>query len=277
MRFDLPELHQALRETLGRLSDASRFDELELWGLMLPESKGGAGMDALAYVVVLESLAALSPSLAHRWALHAGPASRAMLDAKLDVAALATGSERATWTDSKRAPEARWLVVSDEQTRIYESPTWTAASLMALDGISTFELGEPVATIAADVRAIADLGFAACCVGAARASLRAATAYAKERKQFGRPIADFQAIQWKIADAATELDAARLLVRNAASDLTRAAQARVFAGTAANRAASEALQIHGGYGYTREYPVERWLRAIRIWSADPDAARLRAG
>ena len=270
MNFELPELHEALRETLARFvekGDAARFDELELWGLMLPESANGAEMDALAYVVVLEALAELSPSLAHRFALHAGPASAAMLEAKLDVSPLATG-KLATWTDTKRAPKARWLVVDGN---IYDGPSWTAAPLMALDDaeLSSFEVGEPIATIepSARVRALADLGMAACQVGAARASLRAALAYAKERKQFKRPIADFQAIQFKIADASTELDAAQLMTRGAASDLSKAAQARVFAGTAANRAVSGALQIHGGYGYTREYPVERWLRAIRIWSA----------
>lgn len=279
--FALPELHEALRETLARFvqqGDAARFDELELWGLMLPERVGGVEMDALAYVVVLESLAELSPALAHRYALHAGPASAAMLEAKLDVSTLANG-ELATWTDSRRAPKARWLVVAtDSRTHIYDAPRWTPSPLMALDDaeLSTFEVGDRIATIDQRFTALADLGFAACQVGAARAALRAAIAYALERKQFQRPIADFQAIQWKIADSATELDAAQLLVRAAAGDPARAARARVFAGFAANRAASEALQIHGGYGYTREYPVERWLRAIRIWSADPDAARLRA-
>lgn len=282
MRFELPELHEALRDTLRRFvekGDVSRFDELELWGLMLPEACGGAEMDALAYVVVLESLAELSPALAHRFALHAGPASAAMLEAKLDPSTLAEGT-LATWTDGARAPRSTWLVVETDALRIYEGARWTPAPLMALDEaeLSSFEVAEPVASAKTSprVRALADLGMAACQVGAAQAALRAARAYAKERKQFGRPIADFQAIQWKIADATTELDAAQLLVRAAASDLKKAAQARVFAGVVANRAASEALQIHGGYGYTREYPVERWLRAIRIWSADPDAARLRA-
>ena len=184
--------------------------------------------------------------------------------------------------DGARAPNARWLAVSTDALRIYTDPVASPSPLMALEDadICTFQLGE--ATVQVDdtetlarVSALADLGFAACCVGAAQASVRAASAYAKERKQFNRPIADFQAIQWKIADATTELDAAQLMVRDAAADLSRAAQARVFAGIAANRAASEALQIHGGYGYTREYPVEGWLRAIRIWSANPDAARLR--
>lgn len=281
MNFDLPELHQALHESLRTLvsrGDASRFDELELWGLMLPESAGGAEMDPLAYVVVLESLPELSPSLAHRFALHAGPASAAMQTCGVDVATL-TQAARAAWTSTSRAPKSDWLITQRDELCVYSDVAWTASPLMALEDadVCTFETGEPVAraNVSADVTALADLGMAACCVGAAQAALSAAVAYAKERKQFNQPISNFQAIQWKIADAAMELEAAQLLVRAAAGDLSRAAQARVFAGAAANRAASEALQIHGGYGYTREYPVERWLRAIRIWSANPDAARLR--
>ena len=92
-----------------------------------------------------------------------------------------------------------------------------------------------------------------------------ASRYALERKQFGRPITDFQAIQWKIADAATELEAARLLLMNAAfrkeqGQVVRkeASMAKLFATEAANRACYEAMQIFGGYGYTLSFPVERY-------------------
>jgi len=118
-----------------------------------------------------------------------------------------------------------------------------------------------------------DVASAAVACGLARGALEVAAAYAQEREQFGRPIARFQAIQWKLADMGTELDAARLLTRRAAwaRDAGRpaaetagaAARARLFAASMATRACSEALQIHGGYGYTREYPVERSLRDAR--------------
>ena len=134
--------------------------------------------------------------------------------------------------------------------------------------------GAPAATGEGAVRAWDDLGRAALCLGAARGALDAAVAYSKERKQFGRPISAFQAIQWKIADGVTELEAARLLMLRAAVTprLEGADMAAAMAGQVAVRVCSEALQVHGGYGYTAEYPVERPLRAVRML-AQPDAAR----
>ncbi len=115
------------------------------------------------------------------------------------------------------------------------------------------------------------IGIAAQSVGIARACLEASTKYAKERHQFGTPIASFQAIQFKLADMATDLDAARLLVHRAAWLRDRgarctkeAAMAKCFASRVCNRAADEAVQIHGGAGYTTEFPVERYLRDARI-------------
>jgi hypothetical protein len=115
------------------------------------------------------------------------------------------------------------------------------------------------------------IGIASQAIGIARAALEAATAYARDRKQFGQPIADFQAIQWMLADAATELDAAQLLAYRAAylkekgRTYTReASMAKVFAAEAGNRACHKAVQILGGYGYIREYPVERHLRDIKV-------------
>ncbi len=108
-------------------------------------------------------------------------------------------------------------------------------------------------------------------VGIARAALEAAVAYARERKQFGRPIAEFQAIQWMLADAATEIEAAQLLAFRAAALKEKgkafgpqAAMAKVFASEAGNRACQKAVQVLGGYGYIREYPVERHLRDIKV-------------
>ena len=108
-------------------------------------------------------------------------------------------------------------------------------------------------------------------VGIARGCLEEARAYALDRAQFGKPIADFQAIQWMLADMATETDAARLLVHRAAdlcdrglSFTTEASMGKLFASEAAVRAGMKAIQIHGGYGYTREFPVERYLRDVKL-------------
>jgi alkylation response protein AidB-like acyl-CoA dehydrogenase len=108
-------------------------------------------------------------------------------------------------------------------------------------------------------------------VGISRAAYEAALNYAKERQQFDQPIADFQAIQWMLADMATQIDAARLMVYRAAylkdqgkPFIKEAAMAKVFASEVSGFVTSKALQIHGGYGYTRDYPVERYFRDAKI-------------
>ncbi len=115
------------------------------------------------------------------------------------------------------------------------------------------------------------IGIAAQANGIAKAALEAAIAYSKTRTQFGNPISKFQAIQWMIADMATELEAARLLTLRAAflKDHKQryekeAAMAKLFASETANRIATKALQVHGGYGYIQEYNVERHFRDARI-------------
>ena len=115
------------------------------------------------------------------------------------------------------------------------------------------------------------IGIASQAVGVARAALRAATNYAKERKQFGQAIANFQAIGNMLADAATQLDAAQLLTLRAAfykesgMPISRpAAMAKLYASEMAGRVCDMALQVHGGYGYTQEFPVERYLRDARV-------------
>ncbi len=115
------------------------------------------------------------------------------------------------------------------------------------------------------------IGIAAQALGIAQASLEAAVKYSKERKAFGRPIAELQAIQFKIADMATKVEAARLLTLQAASlkDQRKdfavyASMAKLFASRTAMECADEAIQIHGGYGYVREYLVERFLRDAKI-------------
>jgi len=115
------------------------------------------------------------------------------------------------------------------------------------------------------------IGIGAMALGLGRAALDASLAYARQRRAFGRPIAEFQAIQWMLADMATELDAAELLVLDAArrcaaglSYRRESSMAKLFASEAASRAAAKAVQIHGGYGFIKDYPVERIYRDVKL-------------
>ncbi|MDA1309615.1 MAG: acyl-CoA dehydrogenase family protein [Proteobacteria bacterium] len=116
------------------------------------------------------------------------------------------------------------------------------------------------------------INIAACSIGGARTALEAARDYARERKQFGQAIAAFQAIQFKLADMATELDSARLMVQRAADSLQRrdpdatmhCAMAKRLATDIGSAVCNEALQIHGGYGYLKDFPIERLLRDLRV-------------
>ena len=115
------------------------------------------------------------------------------------------------------------------------------------------------------------IGIGAQALGIAQASLEAAVRYSKQRKAFGSPISNLQAIQFKLADMATETDASRMLVLQAAwlkdngmPFVKEAAMGKLLASKTAVRNALEAIQVHGGYGYVREYLVERYLRDAKI-------------
>lgn len=116
------------------------------------------------------------------------------------------------------------------------------------------------------------INIAACSLGGARACIEASKAHLLVRKQFGKPLAEFQALQFRIADMATDYEAARLMVHRAASDLDLGsrdssmycAMAKRFATDAGFKICNDALQLHGGYGYIKEYPIERYLRDLRV-------------
>jgi alkylation response protein AidB-like acyl-CoA dehydrogenase len=116
------------------------------------------------------------------------------------------------------------------------------------------------------------LNIGACSLGPASVAVELARDYMKTRKAFGRDIADFQALQFKLADMVAELEGARLMIRNAAAKLDakaadatlHCALAKRVATDAGFRIVNEALQIHGGYGYLRDYPLERLLRDVRV-------------
>jgi hypothetical protein len=116
------------------------------------------------------------------------------------------------------------------------------------------------------------IGIAALSVGLAQGAYEAALRYAKERRQFGQPIASFQAIQWKLADMATRIEAARLLTYRAAwlkdrgqpRTTRESSMAKLYASEVAVRAAEECVQIHGGYGFTKDYPAEKFFRDVKL-------------
>lgn len=116
------------------------------------------------------------------------------------------------------------------------------------------------------------LNIGACSVGGARACLDASRDYMKDRKQFGQPLADFQALQFRLADMATDLESARLMIHRAAWMLDNNAHGTTVAAAMAKRVATDtgfdvvnqALQLHGGYGYLKEFPIQRYLRDLRV-------------
>ena len=152
---------------------------------------------------------------------------------------------------------------SDSTSLIFEDCRVPAENLLGEEG-----QGFIIAMTALDEGRI---GIASLSVGLSQACLDAAVTYAQERVQFGSPISKFQGIRWMIADMAVQIEASRLLTFNAASMKDRgerftreASMAKLFASETANRSAYQAIQIHGGYGYSKEYPVERYYRDARV-------------
>jgi hypothetical protein len=162
-----------------------------------------------------------------------------------------------------RREEKMGLHASDTAQLVLEDCRVPAADRIGRDG-EAFE----------DVKPVLDkgrIGIGALAIGLGRASLEVAIGYAKERRQFGRPIGEFEMIQWRLARARTELDAARLLVHRAAALADAglrfsgaASKAKLYASEAATRAADSSLQVLGGYGYLRDFPIERHLRDVRL-------------
>jgi alkylation response protein AidB-like acyl-CoA dehydrogenase len=150
-----------------------------------------------------------------------------------------------------------------------------AAAIIALPDVPALLLAEGAEAVALTGQLLAWAGLltAAVAMGAGRAALEAASRYVQQREQFGKPIATLQPVQWHIANACTQLDAAQMLVMKAAWNLSRGAKgleggawrlAKVRATEAAMQAADSAIQLHGGYGYTKDFPVERLYRDSQV-------------
>lgn len=299
MNFELSEMHAAIQSEarafsrkLSALAESiethgvsaalmSELGELGMFGITGPEERGGVGMDALAYALVIESLAIGSPSVARIVAAHAGPAVAGLAAAGLLSEDLLSGGSIASYrpSDESLAPLSDGPLI--DAGTIYARASGDALQTTGHRGAGLGRPageGESLAQVdPIPLKAWHDLGLAALALGSGESAYQTGVGYALERQQFGRPIARFQAIQWKIANSATHLEAARQLVFRAASTLepSHCASARVMASRAALLAADEALQIHGGYGYTEEYPVERHLRSVRMCASN-DSQRAAA-
>ena len=322
------EIPESLRK---KLRDANFF------GLLIPEEFGGAGVDAVGYVIVMEELARASAAVAITISVHnsvaAGPIARfgtdeqkarwlpALAKEKLgafaltepgsgsDSAALITRAERrgeeyvlngskTFVTNGKYADVIVLLARTSQESKHRgisaflverDSPGLKIGKnidKMGIRGSDTVELAledcrVPVANrldeegrgfrVAMQTLDGGRIGVAAQALGIAQASLEAASAYARSRQQFGRQIGEFQAIQWMIADMRMEIEGARLLTLQAAWMKDQkipyapyASMAKLKASAVARMAADRAVQIHGGYGYTKEFAVERYYRDAKV-------------
>jgi len=164
-----------------------------------------------------------------------------------------------------RLEDKMGLRASDTADLIFEDCRIPAANILGSEGD-----GFLIAMTALDGGRI---GIAAQSVGVAQAAFDAAVQYARQREQFGQSISKFQGLRWMMADMATELEAARLMMLSAAemkdngeNFTLQASMAKLFASEMVNRVTAKAIQIHGGYGFTKEYPVERYYRDARVFT-----------
>ncbi len=354
MTDEMKMLQQAAREFaeneirphVMKLDEAQEFPreivrkmaELGFLGAVTPPELGGAGLSTLEFVIIMEEIARVDPSVALTFAAHSGLCLEHIMrfgnDAQRQhyVPDLATGKKIGSWclTEPEAGSDAGGMktmaklegdsyVIHGSKSFITNGSLAETFVLMAKtdmtkgkSGISAFiversmggisvgkkenKLGmrasDTVQLVFDGVRvpkqnllgregegfkqalAVLDsgrIGIAALSVGLAQGALDASVKYAKERQTFGKPLAEHQAIQFKLADMAVEIQAARLLTYKAAvakaqgKEITLiAAQAKLFASEVAERVAKEAVQIHGGYGYIKEFPVEKFYRDAKL-------------
>ena len=315
-----------------------RMGELGLMGVAVPEAWGGAGSDAVAYIVALEEIARHCAShaviMSVNNSLYGEPLLRFGSDAQRERFLRPVASGQAQGCFALTEPQAgsdarnqattavrdgdhyivtgRKLFITNGREAAFAlvfcqtdkakahrgitaivvekgTPGFSVGKTEEKLGIRASETAElvfeecraPVANRIGDEGqgfriALATLdggrvGIAAQAVGIAAGALAKSLAYARERRAFGVPIGDHQMIQWKLADMATTIDAARLLTLKAASRKAggkpytlAASMAKLFASETAMKVTTEAIQIHGGYGYVREYQVERYFRDAKI-------------
>jgi alkylation response protein AidB-like acyl-CoA dehydrogenase len=356
--LDLDATHRAIRDAARAFArehitpharawdEAERFPaelmpklgELGFMGIQIPERYGGAGLDTLAYALVVEEISRADGAMGLTVASHNGLGSTHLLRFASEalkeryLPKLASGQWLGAWaltepgsgsdagalrTRAQRSGEG-WVLNGSKMFITQGSVGQVCVVLASTDlnkrqrGVTAFAVEHGTPGFSArkltgkmgcrasdtaelhledvhvpDSQRVGEIGrgfidamsilakgrisIGAMALGLGEAALEAAIRYAKERRQFGKPIADFQSIQWMLADSRTELDAARLLLLRACvlADAgqpfaTEAAMAKLFASEAASRVCDHALQIHGGYGYMNEFPVERFARDVRV-------------
>lgn len=273
------------------LSDS---EDLGLNLVNLSEEKGGVGLGLLAALRVVELIAGFEPSLALRVGLINGPVAHCAPEGLEGGVTWAQGALQVTEEGAYGALEdvpwsegSRWVLVPQGERLyavdlygqgVHRSPHSNRLGLCCAEWANLYLEG---ARVLASPLSIVDkiyaeasihLTWAALALGIGTQGARLGIAYAQERMQFGKAISSFQAIQWMIADSETELDAARLLSYAAASTIDEghlktgerlALEARLLAAEAGHQACDRALQMHGGYGYTREYHIERAWRDVQ--------------
>src|SRR2546422_1044907 len=223
-----------------------RLAALGLWGMTIPPEYGGSGLDMVGIALAIEGLAWGDGGVALAVASHNSLCAAHLVlrgteaQKRAYLPRLASGAALGAWALTEPGSGSDAGALATRATR--RRRRWV------LNGTKAFVTQ-----------------------GSGRAALEASVAYARERRAFGRPIAEFQAIQWMLADAATELDAAELLVMEAASRaaaglsyLQQGSMAKLYASEAASRAAARAVQVHGGYGLVKDYVVERIYRDVKL-------------
>jgi butyryl-CoA dehydrogenase len=358
MNFDLTEEQKLLKQTIrdfaetqiapgaAERDEAARFPTelipkmagLGLFGIMIPQEYGGAGLDTVSAAIIVEEIARVDAAVALIVASHNSLCAAHILNFGSEIQkqkylpSLARGEKLGAWalTEPGSGSDAaalktratlegeHWVLAGEKQFTTQGSTAGVYVIMASTDpsqgkkGISAFivERGTPGLRVgkienklgvrASDTAGVqleevrvpkenllgevngsfyevlkvlegGRIGIAAMATGIAQGALEESTKYAGMRKQFGKPIAEFEAVQWMLADMATEIDAARLLVYRAAQlkdrgmpFLKAASEAKLYAAETAMRAATKAIQIHGGYGYIKDYPVERYFRDAKI-------------
>jgi alkylation response protein AidB-like acyl-CoA dehydrogenase len=220
-------------ETLAQIA------ELGFFGMLTPEEQGGMAFDTATYAAAIEELAWGEPGLA-------------LLVAAANVA----GSEE--------VKEARLAMLDDDTGGMFLVPATASGARVSTLGFRTVEIIRAErSAVAAQSSGAALIGIAAIAIGIAQAAFEHAQAYANEREQFATKLRDFEGLQYKLAEMATRIAAARALlvdVCNADESGSGPMMAKVFASEAAMWVTTQAVQIFGGYGYMRDYPVEKLMR-----------------
>lgn len=318
----------------------SQLAELGFWGILVPEEYGGAGLNYLSLLIILEEISRACASTSVVLSVHNSLTCTALVrhgnpdQKKQYLPDLASGKILGAYalTEPDAGSDAASLTMRAEKTKqgyllngtkIFITNATIAGLIVVFarthpdknlrsKGISAFlvdphlkgvKIGKPESKmgirgsqmseivledclvpavnllgeenkgfrIAMDVLNGGRIGIAIQAVGIARAAMEASIKYAKERVQFNKPIAEFEAVQWKLAAMATEIEAARLLIYQAVlmrdeniPHMKEASMAKLFASTMCNKVVKEAVQIYGGMGYTKEAPVERYFRDAKV-------------